>query len=193
MWIIFFQGRFKGILVEEDSYILELARYIVLNPFRAGMVSTLDDWPWSSYRATTGMDGSPSFLQTDWILHAFGKRQKRAVASYRRFFAEGVDVPSPWLSLKNQIYLGSDQFVDRIHAQIDKSRPLREKPQRQRHGPAKPLTHFTAAFPQPDQVMAETYRTGAYSMQAISDHFGVGHMTVSRAVRRFESDRRADL
>lgn len=49
-----FQGRFKGILVEKDSYLLELARYIVLNPVRAGMVRSAKDWAWSSYRATAG-------------------------------------------------------------------------------------------------------------------------------------------
>jgi REP element-mobilizing transposase RayT len=46
-----FQGRYKAILVEKDSYLLELARYVVLNPVRAGMVSDAGDWPWSSYPA----------------------------------------------------------------------------------------------------------------------------------------------
>ena len=48
-----FQGRFKGILVEKDAYLLEMARYIVLNPVRAGMVASPADWPWSSYRQVT--------------------------------------------------------------------------------------------------------------------------------------------
>jgi len=51
-----FQGRFKGILVEKDSYLLELARYVVLNPVRADRVRGPEEWPWSSYRATIGMD-----------------------------------------------------------------------------------------------------------------------------------------
>jgi REP element-mobilizing transposase RayT len=46
-----FQGRFKAILVEKETYLLELARYIVRNPVRAGMVRAAKDWPWSSYRA----------------------------------------------------------------------------------------------------------------------------------------------
>ena len=44
-----FQGRYKAILVDKESYLLELARYVVLNPVRAGMVDNVADWPWSSY------------------------------------------------------------------------------------------------------------------------------------------------
>ena len=51
-----FQGRFKGILVEKDSYLLQLARYIVLDPVRAGLACEPAEWPWSSYRATIGKD-----------------------------------------------------------------------------------------------------------------------------------------
>jgi len=49
-----FQGRYKAIIVQKESYLLELARYIVLNPVRAGMVRSAKDWPWSSYRKTAG-------------------------------------------------------------------------------------------------------------------------------------------
>jgi REP element-mobilizing transposase RayT len=63
-----FQGRYKAILVERDAYLLELARYVVLNPVRAKMVRTAKDWPWSSYRATAGHIEAPSFLSVDWIL-----------------------------------------------------------------------------------------------------------------------------
>ena len=66
-----YQGRYKGILVEKEAHLLELARYVVLNPVRAGMVRSVKDWPWSSYRATTGLSESPQWLTTDWILSAF--------------------------------------------------------------------------------------------------------------------------
>ncbi len=69
-----FQGRYKAILVERDAYLLELARYVVLNPVRAGRVSDTVDWPWSSYAAMTGLQECPAWLQTDWILRSFGVR-----------------------------------------------------------------------------------------------------------------------
>jgi hypothetical protein len=67
-----FQGRYKAILVERDAYLLELARYVVLNPVRAGMVVGPQNWPWSSYAPMCGQAPVPEWLQTDWILGQFG-------------------------------------------------------------------------------------------------------------------------
>jgi DNA-directed RNA polymerase specialized sigma subunit len=99
---------------------------------------------------------------------------------------EGIGAASPWQALKNQIYLGSDQFVERMQAQIDPKRPLREVPKRQRRALAKPLADYAARWSDRDRTMAEAYRTGAYSLQAIADHYGVSRMTVSRAAKRTE-------
>lgn len=181
-----FQGRFKGILVEKESYLLELARYIVLNPVRAGMVRAPGEWPWSSYLATAEEEVSPPFLTTDWLLRAFADSRGRAVAEYRRFVFEGMNARSPWLDLKNQVYLGSEVFVERMQEMIDPARPLKEVPQRQHRPVAKPLDYYAARCSERDRAIAEAYRSGAYSMQAIADHFGVGRMTVSRAVKRHE-------
>jgi putative transposase len=53
------QGRYEAILVERDSYLLELTRYVVLNPVRVGMVRDAGDWPWSSYLAMLGAEPAP--------------------------------------------------------------------------------------------------------------------------------------
>lgn len=66
-----FQGRYKAIIVQKDAYLLELSRYIVLNPVRAAIVRTAGDWPWSSFRATTGEAHCPRWLQRDRLLCAF--------------------------------------------------------------------------------------------------------------------------
>ena len=66
-----FQGRYKAILVEKQTCLLEVARYIVLNPVRAQMVRSARDWPLSSYRATAGQASVPACLHTDWLLAAF--------------------------------------------------------------------------------------------------------------------------
>jgi len=79
------QGRYKAILVERESHLLELARYVVLNPVRAKMVRAARDWPWSSYRATSGQAEVPEFLNIDWILSQFDSRRDQAVRAYRRF------------------------------------------------------------------------------------------------------------
>ena len=67
-----FQGRYKSILVEKERYLLELSRYVVLNPVRAKIVHDPGEWPWSSYRAMLGEDACPRWLQRDWLLSQFG-------------------------------------------------------------------------------------------------------------------------
>ena len=69
-----FQGRYKAILVDREPYLLELVRYVVLNPVRAGMVTTPEPWRWSSYHATAGQVHAPDWLATEWVLRQFGTR-----------------------------------------------------------------------------------------------------------------------
>jgi len=78
-----FQGRFKAILVEKDSYLLELCRYIVLNPVRVKRNGQIGAWKWSSYRATVGSAAVPEFLTVDWVLGQFGKSRPTAQKRYR--------------------------------------------------------------------------------------------------------------
>lgn len=73
-----FQGRFKAILVDKEAYLLELCRYIVLNPVRASMVEEPCSYQWSSYKATMGKGKPLNFLSTDWILSLFGEKRSRA-------------------------------------------------------------------------------------------------------------------
>jgi putative transposase len=86
------QGRFKSILVEKESYLLELVRYVVLNPVRAEMVRLTKDWKWSSYRATSGQAEVPDFLTVEWILSQFDPDLSRAQKVYRRFVRQGRGV-----------------------------------------------------------------------------------------------------
>ncbi|MEO1767343.1 REP-associated tyrosine transposase [Thiobacter aerophilum] len=108
------QGRYKSILVDRDSYLLELCRYVVLNPVRAGMVKRPEDWLWSSYRATVGKVPAPEWLQADWVLGQFGDDPAAAREAYRRFVRAGIGAESPWTQLKSQIYLGSEDFLARM-------------------------------------------------------------------------------
>lgn len=78
-----YQGRYKAILVQKESYLLELSRYVVLNPLRANMVATLEDWPWSSYPTITGLAPAQQWLDTDWLLSQFGSQRNRAIINYR--------------------------------------------------------------------------------------------------------------
>lgn len=180
-----FQGRFKAILVEREAYLLELARYVVLNPVRAGMVTRPDDWPWGSYRAMVGAASTPEWLETDWLLGQFGEERSQAQAGYAAFVVAGIGQLSIWEGLRHQIVLGSESFVEQLFAAKPVGR-LREVPRVQRRVLAKPLTAFAAAYPLRREAMARAFLTGAYSMQEIAEHFRVHYSTVSRAVSWLE-------
>ena len=108
-----FQGRFKSILVEKESYLLELCRYVVLNPVRAGIVEHPREWLWGSYRATVGEDDCPNWLDAGWVLSQFGRGLKQAQESYRGFVESGLfREGSPWSDLKGQVYLGGEDFLE---------------------------------------------------------------------------------
>ena len=181
-----FQGRYKAILVQKDSYLLELARYIVLNPVRAGMVRSAKDWPWSSYRATGGFVELPRWLEIDWILSAFSTRKKPAMERYRAFVAEGRNQPSPWEQLRNQIYLGDEQFVGKLQAGLAKDKDLSEIPAAQRRRSPPPLESFAWKYSDRNQAIAMAYQSGGYSLKTIGEYFGLHYSRVSRVIAAAE-------
>ncbi|MBW2599371.1 MAG: transposase [Deltaproteobacteria bacterium] len=115
-----FQGRYKAFLVEKESYLLELSRYIVLNPVRAGLVSSPDKWPWSSLMATAGYEMKPGFLHTDWLLGLFDSSKPEAAKQYIHFVEEGLTCESPLKKAKGGFILGREGFVRKAGDLIDK-------------------------------------------------------------------------
>lgn len=123
-----FQGRYKALLIDADSYLLELVRYIHFNPVRAGMVADLDTYPWSSHRAYLGLEKQP-WLTTDWVLGHFAQSAGEAVIRYRRFIAEGLQE-----GYRKELHggsfdgrvLGDESFVEAALGQAEEpvSRPL---------------------------------------------------------------------
>lgn len=92
-WIHGFEGhlferRFRCVVVERESQVLELARYVELNPVRAGLCDHPADWPWSSYRALVGLANPPAFLTCDWLLSLFGSDRRRAQTQFAAFVAD---------------------------------------------------------------------------------------------------------
>lgn len=176
-----FQGRFKAILVEKEAYLLELCRYVVLNPVRAKLVRAAKDWRWSSYRATAGLAEAPRFLATDWVLGQFSEKRDEAQRRYRRFVAAGKGV-SVWGELKGQIYLGSDAFIEQLPKPDE---AVQEIPRFQRQGVRPSLDKLFAQAPLGEGIAA-AYREHGYTMKAIADYLGVHYATVSRRLREQE-------
>jgi REP element-mobilizing transposase RayT len=85
-----FQGRYKAILIDADTYLLELTRYIHLNPVRSGSVKVPEAYRWSGHRAYLGLE-TISWLTTEWVLGMFSRRADQARRAYREFVEQGRD------------------------------------------------------------------------------------------------------
>lgn len=181
-----YQGRYKAILVERETYLLELSRYVVLNPVRAGMVKQVDDWPWSSYLGMIRKADAPDWLETDWLLSHFSKQRKRAIAKYIDFVRDGMGLPSIWENLQHQIYLGGERFIKKHQKEMEKLDSLDEIPALQRRAKARPLGFYEKKYRTRDKAITAAYLTGDYSMKEIGEHFGRHYSTISRIIKQNE-------
>ncbi len=184
-----FQGRFKAVLVDRDAHLLELARYVVLNPVRAGMVGDAGRWRWSSYGAMVGDAPSPGWLDVDALLFRFAEQRSVAICRYVDHVRAGVGLPSIWNDLKQQMYLGDDAFVTRTQRKAGAKVEALEVPRAQRRAPAKPLAHYVRLKLPREKAMARAYAGGDYTLADVARAFGVHYSTVSRAVGRSEAAR----
>ncbi len=177
------QGRYKAILVDRDAYLLELTRYVVLNPVRAKMVKHPRGWPWSSYNAMVGAARSPEWLAAEHLVAQFGGKRAVARERCRQFVAEGIGQESIWKHLRRQIYLGDERFVGRMQAKLENEWDDVNIPREQRRPPALPLDLIEATHDNRDQAIEVAYETGEYSYQRIAEHFGIHFTTVGPIVR----------
>lgn len=118
-----FQGRYKDILCDRDSYLLELVRYIHLNPVRSKIVVDPADYPWSSHHdyLSRGSAKGTALVQTEWVLEQFAPDLARARRKYREFVSDGIGLGhrDDFYDVKEQRFLGDDQFVEKINRHLD--------------------------------------------------------------------------
>ncbi|HOL22036.1 MAG TPA: transposase [bacterium] len=127
------QGRYKSILIEKESYLLEVCRYVVLNPIRAGLTDKPEEWKWSSYRATAGYESSPPYLTTDWILGHFSLDLTEARNRYIEFVKQGISKESIWKEVKGQVFLGGKLFIEKYGGLKQDKGSIKEIPRIQRY------------------------------------------------------------
>lgn len=175
-----FQGRFKAILVQRDAHLLELCRYIVLNPVRAGLSQRPEHWFWSSYRATAGVACLPPFLSTETILAAFGTDLTIARERYRTFVSNGA-VECPWDRLRADLYLGDEAFVA---GHPSESATSREHPRSQRR-PLRPAL-AEILIDSSGATIATAHREHGYRLAEIAEQLGIHPATAGRRLRRHE-------
>ena len=130
-----FRGRYKSILVDGDSYLLELVRYIHRNPLEAGLVRELNKYVWSSHKGYLSNAKKWNWLHKSFILSFFAKDRKEGIKTYRKFVTKETpeEINRIFSQSKFPSMLGSESFVNRMketffhkkrHDEIPESRKL---------------------------------------------------------------------
>jgi len=188
-----FQGRFKAILVDRDAYLLEVCRYVELNPVRARLIDDPADWRWSSLRAHLGLVDAPTWLDIDNVYgvllghsSATPHELRRARRLYAKLLASAPDLSLWTTGLRQQVYLGDEAFVQRMQAMAQPSRlQSRDVPQAQRHAP-QALQHYLDNSANRAEAFARAHREGGFTLTAIGGEVGLSTARVSQIVAGWE-------
>lgn len=197
------QGRYKAILVEADAYAAELSRYIHLNPVRAGMVKSPEEYRWSSCRFYTE-GGEPLWLTTRFILGYFGTEVPESRRKYRNYINEkiGADNYSPLMGVVASTILGSEDFIRKIQENELDSRPADRDLPALRELKGRPLTEMISEIT--GKVFADNkklarlagiylcHRYSGAKLKEIGDMFLLSYSGVTQASTRFETAMEAD-
>jgi hypothetical protein len=187
-----FQGRFKAVLVQKDSYLLELSRYVVLNPVRARIIEDPKDWKWSSYPATAGLTKAPDYVTVDWLLQQFGNKRKAAQGRYKEFVQDGIKKKtSPWKELQGQILLGAKEFIEEFRGILSGKERIKEIPRMQRYIGRPTLQDLFEGVKNKNarnrQIYAAHVKFG-YTLKEIADYLQIHYTTVSKVIQIREGD-----
>jgi REP element-mobilizing transposase RayT len=184
-----FQGRYKAILVERESYLLELCRYVALNPVRAGIVKAVDRYRWSSYEATAGLRKPPAFLTIDWILRRFSSQRSDARKRYSSFVLAGVGGQSPWAELTAQCLLGGREFIEKISPALKEKSNLVEVSRQERFAFRRSLEDLMGESAQEskaerNRAIALAHLEYGYTLSEIGRQLGLHYSTISKALEK---------
>jgi hypothetical protein len=190
-----FQGRFKAILIQKDSHLLEVCRYVVLNPVRAKMVEQPGDYAWSSYLATAGKAKSHPCLTTDWVLSQFSGKRGKAEQEYRKFVSWGIGQKTIWSEVRGQALLGEESFMEKMADYLKKHKEIPEITRSQRYA-----TRPALAVLFPESVMRDRKKflkrlhdaveQHGYRQSEIARQLSVHYSTISRWLREYGNARR---
>jgi putative transposase len=179
-----FQGRFKAILVQKDSHLLEVCRYVVLNPVRAKTIKHPRLYPWSSYSATAGTAIAHRCLTPDEILSHFGQRKLAAQEKYREFVQDGIGSQSIWEELEAQSLLGVEGFAEGLRHLVTEKQQIREIPAGQRFAGRPTLEKLfgqrSSGKSRRDQLIARAVSEFGYSQMEVASFLKLHYSTISR-------------
>jgi len=200
-----FQGRYKAIVCDKDAYLLELVRYIHLNPVRARLVKMPEDYVWTSHLSYLAKR-EEDLIDADFVLDQFGGDRSPARRRYRRFVWEGIPGghEKKYYEVKDQRYLGGDAFVERVEME-------RKDPEDGVYEiPLEAISREVARATGSEEDELRSARRGrqgsrgrgmvaylarrisGYTVREIADHFRRSSVTVSEAIMKVEDQPRKD-
>lgn len=182
-----FQGRYKAILIQKESHLLEVCRYVVLNPVRAKAVEKPEQWKWSSYRGTSGKEKPDPCMTTDLVLGQFSTRKSQAESKYREFIEAGAREPTIWKKVKGGNLLGGDDFTEKMKGYIKGQREIREVPKKQRYINRPGLSEIFKAEAvnrklKRNEKIREAVERHGYSQMEVAGYLGMHYSTISRLI-----------
>jgi putative transposase len=184
------QGRYKAILIQKESHLLEVCRYVVLNPVRAKMVRAPEAWGWSSYRGTAGIEKPHPCLTTEWILMQFGARRRKAERKFRDFMYDGIGGQTIWKDVKGQSLLGNGDFVDRLIDYVRGHEGVREIPKSQRYVSRPTLENIFKDVEgrkgKRDLKIVDAVIRWGYNQKEVADYLELHYSTISRLLKEVD-------
>jgi putative transposase len=137
--------------------------------------------------STAGQSKGPACLHTDWLLANFAQNKAEAIERYKQFTAQGKGQTSIWSSLRKQIYLGDQQFIDNVQRLIDEGQELSEFPSAQRKPVHDTLDNYLASSQDRDTAICKAYQSGGYTLKGLGYYFTLHSSTVSGIVNHHKS------
>jgi len=158
-WGHLFGSRFKAFLIDKETYLAEVLRYVVLNPVRAGLTSRPDAYRWSSYRATAGLEIAPEWFDTSAALTPFAPDTQLAQTYYREFVAAKIGSDEClWDKLINGIYLGDEVWAKKMRRVVEMKPRSTDHPKVQRAIGRPKMHEVVSAVARAAGVAASTIR-----------------------------------
>lgn len=156
---------------------------------RTGTVRSAENYRWSSYRGTAGLEKPEPFLTVDWILGQFGTKRSQAQKSYRQFVREGIETSSPWEELRGGVILGSETFMERMEPFLEDKMTSREIPRAERFAHRPPLGKIVSSgqFKSKqarDRAVREAHVSYGYTIVEIARQLGLHYTTISKVVNQ---------
>jgi len=184
-----FQGRYKAILIQKDSHLLEVCRYVVLNPVRARAVDRPELWQWSSYQGTGGKEKPHPCLTTEWILGQFGTTRRITEEAYQKFVQSGIRQESIWKAVRAQSILGEEEFTTTLMDYLRGKRDIPELSKIQRFADRPSLQQIFLGKTVQDigkrnEKIQEAVQRYGYRQREVADYLDMHFTSMSRILHK---------